>query len=144
MGASTRRHHTLGNRYVDAGKPAGENVIGIDRPRRWTYTREPGHPDSPYVVRAEGKLICRVRSVVDADLICFGRTSALRDAGQRAADLRRFRLQLRQMQDDVRVLMQALEEVGQVLRLIKPRDVIRARENVRKVRRKMHGRGYAR
>ena len=143
MGAATRHHHTLGDRYVDAAGPAGGvDVIENDRTERWTYEQETGKRDSPYVVRSEGQVICRVRSAVDADSICSRRTAALREAAQRAADLRRHRLQLKQFQDDVRVLMQVLKEVGQVLKLVKPRDVIRAREDVRKILRRMQGRGY--
>ena len=94
------------------------------------------------MIRAAGKVVCRVRSAVDADSICFGKTGVLREAGQRASDLRRFKLKARQMEDDVRVMMGALEDVGNVLKLIRPRDVLRARESVKKVLRRMRNRGY--
>jgi hypothetical protein len=79
---------------------------------------------------------------IDADSICSRRTASLREASQRAADLRRHRLEMKQFKDDVRMLMQVLQEVGQVLKLVKPRDVIRTREDVRKTLRRMQGRGY--
>jgi hypothetical protein len=119
------------------------DVINDERTRRWSYTRETGDRESPFVVRAEGELICRVRSRADADSICGRRTATLREAGQRAADLRRHTLQLKQVRNDVQSLLLVLEEIGQVLRLAKPRDIVRAREDVRKILRRMQGRGYA-
>jgi len=143
MGAASRHRHTLGDRYVDAaGTAGGVDVIENERTERWTYERESGNRDSPYTVRSGRQVVCRVRTAFDADSICSRRTAALREAGQRAADLRRHRLELKQLKDDVRALMQTLQDIGQVLKLIKPRDVIRAREDVRRILRRMQGRGY--
>ena len=87
-------------------------------------------------------MIGRVRSIVDAHNICHGRMDTLREAGNRASDLRRFQLQARRMESDLRGLMGMLESLAQVLKQVRPRDVVRAREEIRQLLRRMKGRGY--
>jgi len=119
-------------------------MLERDRRRPWSYARESEDAAFPYVVRAEGESVCRVRTAVDADSICSTRSSLLREAGRRASDLRRFRVEARRMEEDIRVLMDVLDDVGQKLKLVRPRDVVRARELIRKAMMRMQNRGYLR
>ena len=116
--------------------------IDNQRSQHWSYDRAAGDERYPYVVRDKRKVVCRVRSHMDALRICAGRTERLREAGERASDLRRFKLQADQMELDIRNLMQILSEMAQVLKLCRPREVVRAREEIRHALIKMRGRGH--
>ena len=98
--------------------------------------------DFPYVVREGEEIVCKVKRRDDAETICGRRSGMLREAGQRASDLRRNELSQRQLKADIRLLLLAVESVGQVLKLRRPRDIVRTREEIRKLLVKMKGRGY--
>jgi len=123
-------------------------MIEKERTKNWSFFKDKkqrtidDETEFPYVVRREGEVIGRVRAEIDALTICATRSGRLREAGNRAADLRRYKMQQDQMALDIRAMMQTLDNTAQVLKQSRPRDVLRAREEIHKILARMKGRGY--
>ncbi len=113
-----------------------------ERNRRWTWAEHGSHDTYPYAIRAGDEVVGHVRSKSDADLICWSRSEAIREASSRAADARRHRVIQKRLETDIRMLMDMLNDVRDVLRLTRPRDVLRTREEIRKVLMAMKSRGH--
>jgi len=109
----------------------------------WTIEEDRG-ADLPFLVRKGEEIVCRVKRREDAQAYCSRRSGMLREAGRRAADLRRHEVELRQLHTDVQLLIHGLETVAKVLRLLRPREILRAREEIRRLLVKVKARGYTR
>ena len=115
-----------------------------ERARRWNLEERQGNGSFPYVIRSGEDVVCQVRSKSEGDIICWSRGEAIREASTRAADARRFRMVRKRLEVDICTLVQMLSEVGDVLRLMRPREVVRMREQIHKVLLAMKSRGYHR
>ena len=122
--------------------PQRTGAARAGRSRQFTVRSASEASGFPYEIHADGELIGQIKSRTDADIICRGRHSALREAGNRAADLRRYDLEQRRMKNDIKALMQGLQMAAHVLKQRRPREVLRAREEIRQLLRRMHGQGY--
>ena len=114
-----------------------------DRAPRWSVARGSEAEGYPWEILENGQVVGRMKSRADADTVCGGRTGVLREAGNRAADLRRNEVMQRQMKQDIRELLETLDRVRNVLKQRRPRDIIRAREDIQKLVRAMRGRSYS-
>ena len=115
-----------------------------ERNRRWTWAEKETDDSYPYAIRAGEEVIGQVRSKSEADLICWSRAEAIREASSRAAAARRHRMVQQRLETDIRQLVEMLREVGEVLRLKRPREVLRTREELRKLLTHMKSKGHIR
>jgi hypothetical protein len=110
--------------------------------RAWGYSqRKQG--DEGYALHEGDEVIGHVKSAGAAEMICRAERELVRSAMLRAVDARQHRYQLNAMRTDIRILMLSLDNVAKVLkRGSRPREITAAREEVRKILKKMRARGY--
>lgn len=114
-----------------------------ERTIRWNYSEHEDDGRPVYVIRHGGRVVGRVQSKGDADVICRSRAASARQAVQSSFLIRQHHQKLRILQDDIRVLMATLESLAAALRhKARPREVLAARELARKILREMRGQGY--
>ena len=114
-----------------------------ERTTRWNYSEheEGGRPT--YVIRHGTRVVGRVQSKGDADIICRSRTANARQAVQNSLLIRQHHQKLRILQEDIRILISTMETLAAALRhKARPREVLAARELARKILRQMRGQGY--
>ena len=107
---------------------------------RWTYDQE--RESDEYVIRAGEKVIGKIGSKGDVDLICRARRKGVRDAMRFALTARQHRLEVQRLRQDIRILMLALHFVADALKQKRPREVTAAREEATKILRKMQSQGH--
>jgi hypothetical protein len=115
----------------------------VEKPNQsWTYG-EGGNGRQRYEIYSGDRVVGHVKSRGDAELICRAGREAVRSAMLRAVDARQFRRQTNTLRADIRCLMESLHKIGQALkRGSRPREILAAREEVRRVIRKMRSRGH--
>lgn len=117
-------------------------MMDVEGRRLWTFSETAEGRRYRYEVRVGERVIGRVASRGDADMICRSRMDALRETSRSAFQARQHRGQIMRMQEDIRLLMSTLRSVSGCLRLLKPRDVTRAREEAARTLRALKSRGY--
>ena len=109
----------------------------------WNYDSEEGSGSQTYVIRSRDRIIGRVGTQGDADLICRARRESVRQASQIAFDTRQHSMRVQNLRRDIRLLMDTLNQLGDALKeTARRRDVTAAREKVTKILRKMQAHGY--
>ena len=114
----------------------------MERNRRWTCSEQRENEAYPFVIRVGNDVVCQAREKSAADLICWSRAEAIRESSGRAADARRYLLLQKRLEKDIRMLVEKLEEAGDVLRNRRAREVLRVREEIRRILNTMKARGY--
>jgi len=117
--------------------------VDQERTIRWNFSEQEDGGSPVYVIRHGARVVGRVRSKGDADMICRARDANARQAMQSSFLIRQHHQKLRVFQEDIRILMATLETLAAALRhKARPREVLAARELARKVLRQMRGQGY--
>ncbi len=96
-----------------------------------------------YVIRSGDEVVGQVKSKGHAEMICRARRVTIEMSNQISADSRRHRHRIDNLRKDIRFLLVGLNDLAGVLkRDSRPREVVAAREKVRKLVRLMKSRGY--
>ena len=112
--------------------------------RRWTYEEHPQDASHTYVIRAGDRIIGNVSSRGDADRICRSRRAGMQQSMHSSFEARTHRFKTQSMREDIRLLLSTLTSVANALKeTTRRRDVTTAREQARRILRKMKARGYS-
>jgi hypothetical protein len=111
--------------------------------KNWNYDAEEKTDSRPYVIRSGDRVVARVDTRGDADLICRARRESVRQASRIAFDTRQHLTQVQNLRGDIRLLLGMLNQLANALKEnARRRDVTAAREKATKVLRTMKARGH--
>ena len=110
----------------------------------WNYNGSGKARESDrYVIREGEEVIGEMRSRGDADLICRTRNHSARQAAEIAFQARQHRMQVSNLREDIRLLIDAVATATDALRqTTRQRDVTAARERLHKIQKTMKSRGH--